>query len=269
MERFDFAAAADARTPGPPELARDLERAALRVGLLLEAMLRRPVQATSGAVTRIRPADLIQAGQAFFSLEHDEPGHGVGTAPATFVTALAEIMMGGPGLGAQRGPTSLERSVVASRLTSALAPVVGVLPVRQLRLVAVEEVAAPPAELVRWTFDLKVGDTAGTVGLALPARLFATGDVEAAGSDPDPDPALVAALHEVPLPLTVRFGSVRLPGSDLEQLAVGDVVRLSHPVDAPLLAEVDGQPLFLARPGRRGRRLAVEVAEVVGEENLR
>lgn len=267
MERFDFAAAAEARSPGTPELARELERAALRVGLLLEAMLRRPVHAASGTLTRVRPADLAGAGQTFFAVEHGEPGHGVGTAPATFATALAEIMMGGPGQGAQRGPTSLEHSVVASRLSSALAPAAEVLPVRQLRLVAVEDVATPPGELVRWTFDLKVGDVAGTVGLALPARLFAAGDVEAAGSDPDPDPALISALNGVPLPLTVRFGSVRLPGADLEQLSVGDVVRLGHPVDEPLVGEVDGQPLFLARPGRRGRRLAVEIAHVVGEEN--
>ena len=266
MERFDFAAAADGRTPGTPELARDLERAALRIGLLLEAMLRRPVQTVAGTLTRVRPADLGGDGQAFFSLEHGELGHGVGTAPATFVTTLAEIMMGGPGYPADRGPTSLEHSVVASRLTSALTPAAGILPVPELRLVAVEEVASPPGELVRWTFDLKIGEAAGTVGRALPARLFAAGDIVAAGSDPDPDPALVSALHRVPLPLTVRFGSVRLPGADLEQLAIGDVVRLAHPVDEPLVAEVDGRPVFLARPGRRGRALAIEIAEVVGEE---
>jgi flagellar motor switch protein FliM len=266
MERFDFAAAADARTPGPPGLERDLERAAPRVGLLLEAMLRRPVQAASGTLSRVRPADLDGDGLTFFSLEHGDPGRGVGTAPASFVTVLAEMFMGGPGHAANRVPTSLEQSVVASRLSSALGPVVEVLPVRQLRLVAFDEVSTPATEMVRWTFDLRIGDAAGTVGLALPARLFAAGDVRAAGPEPDLNPALVSALQAVPLPFTVRFGAVQLPGADLDQLAVGDVVRLAHPVDQPLVAEVDGQPLFLARPGRRGRRLAIEIAEVVGEE---
>lgn len=267
MERFDFAAASDARTPGAPGLERDLERAALRVGLLLEAMLRRPVTASCGTLTRVRPADVECAGLTLFTLEHGDAGRGVATAPATFVTVLAELFMGGPGHPASRVPTALERSVVASRLTSALGPAAEVLPVDHLRLIAAEEVLTPAGEFVRWTFDLRAGDAAGTVGLTLPARLFAAGDIRTTGADPDPDPELVSALHAVPLPLTVRFGAVRLPGADLEQLAVGDVVRLAHPVEEPLVAEVDGQPLFLARPGRRGRRLAVEIAEIVAEEN--
>ena len=269
MERFDFAAAAEARTPGAPGLERNLDRAAARVGLLLEAMLRRPVTTASGPLTRVRPAEADTANLTFFSVEHGDTGRGLATAPATFVTMLAELFMGGPGHPASRVPTALERSVVASRLTSALGPAAEALSLHQLRLVPVDEALTPAGEFVRWTFDLRTGDAAGTVALSLPARLFSAADIRPAGPDPDPDPKLVAALHEVPLPLTVRFGAVQLPGADLEQLAVGDVVRLAHPVDEPLVAEVDGQPLFLARPGRRGRRLAVEIAQVIGEEIAR
>ena len=46
MERFDFAAASTDREPGAPGLGRELATAALRTGLLLEAMLRRPVTAS-------------------------------------------------------------------------------------------------------------------------------------------------------------------------------------------------------------------------------
>jgi flagellar motor switch protein FliM len=267
MEPFDFAAASDDRTPGSPGLERELEQVAARVGLLLEAMLRRPVSAAGGPLTRVRAADLDGGNLTFFGIDHGEGGHGIATAPATFVTVLAELFMGGPGHPASRVPTALERSVVASRLTSALGPAARVLPVPPLRLVPSDEVLTPAGEYDRWTFDVRVGDVAGTVALAFPARLFAPGDIRAGGPDPDPDPDLVAALQPVPLPLTVRFGAVQLPGDELEQLAVGDVVRLAHPVDRPLVAEVDGQPLFLARPGRRGRRLAVEIADVVEEQS--
>jgi len=265
MERFDFAAASDSRAPGSPGLEPELARIAPRMGLLLEAMLRRPVTTAAGALTRVRATDLENGNVTFFGLEHGEHGMGVATAPATFVTTLAELFMGGPGYPASRVPTALERSVVASRLTSVLGPVAEVLPVQHLRLVPSEEVLTPAGEFVRWTFDLQAGDAGATVALTLPARLFTAADVRPAGPDPDPDPDLVAALHAVPLPLTVRFGAVQLPGADLEQLAVGDVVRLGHPVDRPLVGEVDGQALFLARPGRRGRRLAVEVADIVQE----
>jgi flagellar motor switch protein FliM len=270
MERYDFAAAADSRTPGTPGMERDLERAAPRVGLLLEAMLRRPVVASAGTLTRVHASDAGGDNLTFFALEHGGAGHGVATAPAIFVTTLAELFMGGPGHPASRVPSPLECRVVGSRLASALGPAAEVLPVQHLRLIPSAEALTPAGEFVRWTFDLRAGEVAGTVALTLPARLFAAGDVRVgAGPLPEPDRDLVTALHAVPLPLTVRFGAVRLPGTDLEQLAVGDVVRLAHPIDEPLVAEVDGQPLFLARPGRRGRRLAVEIAELVGEENPR
>jgi flagellar motor switch protein FliM len=229
-------------------------------------MLRRPVTGTAGALERVRPADLDGDGQVRFGIELGTGGRGLGTAPATFVTGLAEILMGGPGHGVRRNPTPLEETVFASRMTAALAPLAEVLPMGGLRLTLAAS-GALAGELVAFGLEMEVGPVAGTVRLAFPAAFFAPADVQAAGPAPDPDPALVSALQAVPLGLAVRFGAVRLPGDELERLAVGDVVRLAHPVDRPLVAEVDGQPLFLARPGRRGRRLAVQIADVPEESS--
>src|SRR4051812_8366798 len=246
MERFDFAAASADRSPGTPGLDQDLARAALRCGLLLEARLRRPVIARTTALRRVRPADVARDGQIRFAVELGTGPPGLATAPAHFVSGLAEILMGGPAHGAYRDPTPLEATVFASRLTAALAPLVGVLPLDRLRLTHDGPGAAN--ELVALGLELSIGDVAGTIALALPAALFAAADIRTAGPDPEPDPALVSALQAVPLGLAVRFDAVRLSGDELERLAVGDVVRLAHPVDRPLVAEVDGQPLFLARP---------------------
>jgi len=268
MEAFDFAAATSGadRAPGPPGLDQDLATAARRAGLLLEAMLRRPVDAAAGGLHRIRPADVAVDGVASFSIDPGTGARGVATAPGGFVTALAELCMGGPGDAAGRPPTPLEASVFASRLTAALGPVAAVLPVAALRLAPAAPPGGPATELVAFDLTITAGPVAGTLQLALPAAHFAAAGI-APGPGADPDPALVAALQAVAMPLSVRFGAVRLPGDELERLAVGDVVRLPHPVDRPLVAEVDGQPLFLARPGRRGRRLAVEIADVVEERS--
>jgi len=267
MERFDFAAATADREPGAPGLAADLATAALRTALLLEAMLRRPVTGSAGSLRRIRPADVALTGVAAFSIDLGAGPRGVATAPAPFVTGLAEMFMGAPGAAAHREPTPLECNVFASRLNAALDPVVAALPVDALRLAPAAAVAVPATDLVTFELSLSAAEVAGALHLAIPAAHFAGAGIAAAGHDPEPDPALVSALQAVPMRLSVRFGAVRLPGDELERLAVGDVVRLPHPVDQPLVAEVDGQPLFLARPGRRGRRLAVEISDVVEERS--
>jgi flagellar motor switch protein FliM len=268
METFDFAAASAEQAPGAPGLGRELATAAGRAGLVLEAMLRRPVTATSGPLERLRPADVSLDGRCGFAVELGAGPRGVATVPAAFVTGLAEMLMGGPGYETGREPTPLECSVFASRLSAALGPVAAVLPVPELRLVADGTPVTPATELVAFALDLSVGSLTGRLRVALPAAHFTAAGIRATGADPEPDPALMAALRTVLLGMAVRFEPVRLPGDELERLAVGDVVRLAHPVDRPLVAEIDGQPLFLARPGRRGRRLAVEIADVV-EETVR
>ena len=269
MERFDFAAAtAEAdREPGAPGLGRDLATAGLRAGLLLEAMLRRPVTASAGELRRIRPLDAAVDGGTAFSVDLGSGPRGIATAAGPFVTGLAELFMGGPGDAAVRPPTPLESAVFASRLNAALGPVVAVLPVETLHLSPAAPAGGPATELVAFDLTVSAAQVTGTLLLAIPAGHFTAAGLTAPGGDPEPDPALVSALQAVPMRLSVRFGAVRLPGDELERLAIGDVVRLPHPVDRPLVAEVDGQPLFLARPGRRGRRLAVEIADIVEERS--
>jgi flagellar motor switch protein FliM len=64
------------------------------------------------------------------------------------------------------------------------------------------------------------------------------------------------ALHQVPVEISVRFGSVALTSSEIVGLEVGDVVPLNHPVDEPLTVIVDGVDCYRAVSGRRGKRLA-------------
>src|SRR5437660_422220 len=179
MERFDFAAAGADRAPGAPGLGRELATAALRAGLLLEAMLRRPVTGSAGPLRRTRPTDVALDGMAGFSVDLGVGPRGLVTAPGPFVTGMAELFMGGPGEAAQRGPTPLECAVFASRLNAALAPVAAVLPVAALHLVPMSDPAVPATELVAFELMLAAAQVDGSLLVALPAAHFTAAGITA------------------------------------------------------------------------------------------
>lgn len=259
---------------GPAEAAvgaveAHLRMAVPRLGLLLGSLVRRDATATLALVERATAADLPRADHTWFVIEHAGPEGraepGALVLPDAMVVRLAEVLMGGPGLEAARPPTRLESSLVANRLTVALAPVVAALEpagLSGLHLVPDDGEAPPCApDLLRVSIELVVGGVEGTMELALPAALL--GGAGRDRSVPDPHPTVAEVLERVPLTVAVRFEPVELAASEVDGLAVGDVIRLDHPVGRPLVGELDGRPVLRVRPGRRGRRLAVEVEEVL------
>lgn len=253
----------------PKALEAHFGAAVPRFGLLLGSLVRRDATATLVAIERVTAADLPRAGHTWFVVEHAGPGGRTGPGalvlPDELVVRLAEVLMGGPGLGADRSPTRLEASLVANRLRVALAPVVAGLEETGLggiHLVPADGDTPPCApDLLRAVIELVVGGVEGSMELALPAAL-----VGGAGQDrsvPEPHPTVADALERVPLTVAIRFEPVELAATDVDGLAVGDVIRLDHPVGRPLVGELDGRAVLRVRPGRRGRRLAVEVEEVL------
>ncbi|MDR7392305.1 MAG: FliM/FliN family flagellar motor C-terminal domain-containing protein, partial [Armatimonadota bacterium] len=71
--------------------------------------------------------------------------------------------------------------------------------------------------------------------------------------------ALRHAVEEVTVPVQVRLGRARVTLGDLVALAPHDVIQLDRPAHAPLDVLVEGAVVFSGRPGRVGRRLAVEI----------
>jgi flagellar motor switch protein FliM len=71
--------------------------------------------------------------------------------------------------------------------------------------------------------------------------------------------ALRQTVEEVTVPVEVRLGRARVTLGDLVGLAPNDVIPLDRPAHAPVEVLVGGAVVFRARPGRVGRRLAVEI----------
>jgi flagellar motor switch protein FliM len=70
-------------------------------------------------------------------------------------------------------------------------------------------------------------------------------------------------LSLVSLPVRVFLGSSRLRVSEVAALELGDVIQLETENDEPLVVQVSGQPRFLARAGRVGKRLAATIETIL------
>lgn len=78
--------------------------------------------------------------------------------------------------------------------------------------------------------------------------------------------ALASLALEIPTTMVLRFPDTQVTLGVLGALEAGSVLALGHPIDEPLVLEVGGAPLFRANRVLRGRRLAAQITEVLGDE---
>ncbi len=196
--------------------------------------------------------------------------------PLAATMACVDHLLGGPGTVQQpdRPLTELESVVVGGlfeRLVAevryAFASLVEVTPA----VVGVEyspqlaQVAAASDAMVVAGFVLQQGDTAHDVTLCvsfnglLPYLNASASDVVSDRDRAQREEAsarLAAGFQDVPVEVAVRFRATTADPVDLADLAVGDVVRLRHPAEAPLDVTAADVVFAHATPGSHGQRLA-------------
>lgn len=74
---------------------------------------------------------------------------------------------------------------------------------------------------------------------------------------------LVMAANEVQVGVSARFAPCSMTAEEIFSLSVGDVVRLGSSLDAPLTLFAENQATHLVKPGRSGRKVAVEVIDAM------
>lgn len=67
----------------------------------------------------------------------------------------------------------------------------------------------------------------------------------------------------LPITLTVRLGTARLPMAQLADLCIGDVVVLDHFISEPVEADIHGVTKYRGFPGRIGLQSSFQIVEVV------
>ncbi|MGH3334006.1 MAG: flagellar motor switch protein FliM [Nocardioidaceae bacterium] len=208
--------------------------------------------------------------------------------PLAATMACVDHLLGGPGTANQpeRPLTDMESAVVGGlfeRLVAEVRYAFASLVPLEPRILGVEyspqlaQVAAATDAMVVARFELRQGDREHVVTLCfsfagLLPYLTATGsaavvnDRERAKRQEASD-RLAAGFQGVPVEVSVRFRSTSADPVELAGLAVGDIVRLPHPSEAPLDVMAADVVFAHATPGSQGKRLACLVVAPPTQES--
>lgn len=200
--------------------------------------------------------------------------------PLDTAYCAVELLLGGKGVEEQpeRAFTDLEfqlaRGIIEQTLPDlryALEPVVVTEPsvMGQESNPQFAQIAAPTDMVIVVSYDIRIASLRGVATMCIPfsslqPHLDALSATSIYGAQSQVDVAASRQrarqhLASAPIELCAQFRPVEMSADDVVRLQVGDVLPLSHPVDAPLTISVDGLPAFDAVIGRRNRRMAVRI----------
>ena len=135
---------------------------------------------------------------------------------------------------------------------------------------------APPSDMVVIiTIQLKVGAAEGFMTICMPylvvepimSKLTTTFWVSANAvkeENPEHSENIDKHLKQTVVPMVVRLGEVDITVREYLSLNFGDVLKLNSLVEDDLHIKVGSNTKFLCRPGTSGKKLAVQITEVVG-----
>lgn len=207
------------------------------------------------------------------------PGSIVLEMSTELALSFVDRLLGGAGMKApMRGPTDIEARVIRDIMSSTIDPVREALePVQVIepRLEQVDfnprfvSIVAPTEMILLLGYTVRLGSGAeGILSLCYPfttiepalERLERRVLIEGAAVADDEEPPLASVVPDLEVPMSIRLRTSQVPTAQLAALQPGDVIRLEHRIDEPARGEVGGHHIVAARLGRRGRRLAVQIA---------
>lgn len=201
---------------------------------------------------------------------------------------MLDRLLGGPGFPVSRTRplTDIEQTLIQrimdrmlESLEAAWRPVVEIKP--QLQRIEVNpqfvQVVPPTDMAVVIAFRVQLKDDAGRMNLCLPYTSIEpiasklTAQVWFASAPPgapaEGSEEIRRRLESLKLPFTVELGEGYVRLGDLLALEVGDVLQLDSRQGQPLVIRIGRKKKFLGLPGRVGKRLAVQVVDVVREDD--
>jgi flagellar motor switch protein FliM len=138
------------------------------------------------------------------------------------------------------------------------------------------QIVPPNDMVVLITFDTKIGDVEGMTNLCIPYvilgpvvdQLSATFWYSSSrqGLSDEQLKELRDKIDYVEVPVSVKIGNAKLEVNELLNLEEGDVLKLDRGFDEPFDLLINGQAKFACQPGLRGQSKAVQIIEMLEEE---
>ena len=139
----------------------------------------------------------------------------------------------------------------------------------------------PPSDMVVIvTIQMRVGEVEGMMNICIPylvlepvmSKLTTTFWVASSVSrddDPEQVKLLQKKIERTKVPFVVQLGELHLTIHEFLTLGFGDVLQMDTRVDDNLLCLVGKKPKFYCRPGKSGKKMAVQVTKIIseGDEN--
>lgn len=137
------------------------------------------------------------------------------------------------------------------------------------------QVAAPGDMSVLISFEMRIGTVTGMLNLCIPhmvlepviGKLSAQSYYSSKHSSPGPElrESIVNQISSASVPVSVSLGGTVLNVAELMALMPGDVIPLDRSPGDDVSVRVGELDTFLAQPGTRGRRLAVQITRQLEE----
>ena len=140
------------------------------------------------------------------------------------------------------------------------------------------QITAPNEPVAVVIINITMGEETGLMSICIPhtaiepvsqqlnTRMWFSSGLRDDGRGEERLAALTGMLMHTPIPLTAYFEQTPATVSDIVNLQIGDVIKLDHAVDVPLTIKVQHIPKFRATIGTLGHKYAMQIVDVLMEE---
>ena len=143
------------------------------------------------------------------------------------------------------------------------------------------QITAPNEPVAVIIINITMGEESGLMSICIPqtaiepigqqlnTRMWFSSGIRDDGRGAERMAALTSMMLNSPIPLTAYFEQTPATVADIVNLQVGDVIKLDHPVEDPLTIKVNHIPKFKATIGTLGHKYAMQVVDVLLEEEAK
>ncbi|RUL55797.1 MULTISPECIES: flagellar motor switch protein FliM [Lysinibacillus] len=131
------------------------------------------------------------------------------------------------------------------------------------------QMISPNETVVVISLNTIIGDTTGMINICIPhvvlepiihnlsVQYWMQSNTKEAS--PEQTKMLEKRVKQAELPIIAQLGTTDITIEDFLYMSIGDCLQLDQKIDEPLIINVGGLPKFTAQPGKRNKKMAIQI----------